>query len=300
MNLGDPVDIEKTPGAYDLSSMFTDTCMSEVLWASPSAIFTFGQLRRCTKSRAEAIMSVVGATEWYKDFVSKYKVPPPETDLILGLYPLSFLAEAITKLGPTFYTAIPVNLHYLSGAVDLSEGSWNAQADAKAVGSVLPFTSSSTFLVPPQQFAFASDHHPAVQTWALNRDGSLTVKQAGILSFGPEENVEKDYDDTIHTIDHTATEEAISYDTELDTLECKDVQEWLSSFADPGAAPNYAVCLYQQIYLNRDIPGPQVGLLLKQVDLRGSQTRLVKVGIYFTRASRAWDVTTKSVDWIVL
>lgn len=299
MDLGDSIDVEKITGAYDLNTLFTDTCMSEILWASPSAIFTFGQLRQCSKSRAEAIMSVVGATDWYENFVSNYKVPPPETDLVLGLYPLSFLAEAAAKLGPTFYTAIPTDLYYLARAVDLSSGSWRAQIDAEAVGSVLPFTASSTFLVPPQKFAFASDYHPTVQTWDLNQDGSLTVKQAGILTFGPEENVEKDYDDSIHTIDHTAREE-LSYDTELDTLECKDLEEWLSSFADPSSAPNYAVCLYQQIYLTRDIPGPQVGLLLKQVDILGSRTRLVKVGIYFTRASRAWDIVAKSVDWVVL
>lgn len=299
MDLGASTDIEKITGAYDLSTLFTDTCMSEILWASPSAIFTFGQLRECTHSRAEAIMSVVGATEWYENFVSKYKVPPPETDLVLGLYPLQFLAEAAAKLGPTFYTAIPINLHYLSGAVDLSNGSWRAQACPKAVGSVLPFTASSTYFVPPQQFAFASESHPAVQTWALNQDGSLTIKQAGILTFGPEENVEKDYDDTVHTIDHI-TNESLSYDTEVDTLECKDVEEWLGGFANPATAPNYAVCLYQQIYFTRDIPGPQVGLLLKHINGDGSRTRLVKVGIYFTRASRVWDVTTKSVDWVVL
>ena len=299
MDLGAFADIEKITGAYELSDLFTDTCMSELLWASPSAIFTFGQLRRCTQSRAEAIMSVVGATEWYETFVSEHKVPPPETDLVLGFYPLPFLAEAAAKLGPTFHTAIPVNLRYLSGAVDLSSGSWKAQTDPKAIGSVLPFTASSTYLVPPQQFAFASDLHPTVQTWALNQDGSFTIKQAGILTFGLEENVEKDYDDSVHTIDHLA-HKTLSYDTEFDTLECKDVQEWLDGFADPATAPNYAVCLYQQIYLTRDIPGPQVGLLLKQVDTLGSQVRLVKIGTYFTRASRAWDVTAKSVDWVIL
>ena len=144
MGLGASTDIEKITGAYELSNLFTNTRMSEILWASPSAIFTFGQLRRCTQSWPEAIMSVVGATEWYENFVSKHKVLLLETDLVLGFYPLLFLVETAAKLRPTFYTAIPVNLRYLSGAVDLSSGSWKAQTDPKAIGSVLPFTASST------------------------------------------------------------------------------------------------------------------------------------------------------------
>ena len=116
-----------------------------------------------------------------------------------------------------------------------------------------------------------------MQTWALNQDGSLTIKQAGILTFGLEENVGKDYDDSVDTIDRL-THETLSYDTEFDTLGCNDIQERLDGFADPATAPSHAVCLYQQIYLTRDIPGPQVGLLLKQGGTLGSQARLVKVG----------------------
>ena len=219
--------------------------------------------------------------------------------MVLGLYPLSFLAEAAAKLGPTFYTAIPTDLGFLSGVVDLSSGSWEAQADTKAIGSVLPFTASSTILIPPVNFAHDSYCHPAVQTWALNQDGSLTVKQAGILTFGPEGKVKKDYGDSILAVDHTAKDE-LSYNTALTTLECKDLEKWLDGFADPATAPNYAVCLYQENYYLDRGPGPQIGLLLKKVDDVGSQTRLVKVGIYGTRASRAEHIPTTLVDWVVL
>lgn len=98
--------------------------MSELIWMSPSAVFTFGQLRQCSESRAEAIMSVIGATQWYEDHIAEHGTAPPEADLVLGLYPVAFLNEAASKLGPTFFTGAPTDLRYLSGAVTLENGTW--------------------------------------------------------------------------------------------------------------------------------------------------------------------------------
>lgn len=298
MNRGGNFDVEKVSGAYNLSTLFADTFMSEIFWACPSAIFTFGQLRQCTKSRAEVIMSVVGATDWYTEYVSEHKVHPPETDLVLSLSPLAFLAEAAAKIGPTFYTAISTDLHDLSGVVDLSNGNWRPQILVQPIGSMIPITANGTYLLPPQENAFGSYDHPSVKTWIMNRDGSLQMKQAGILRFGIEEIIEKELDDSIQTIEFAA-QGSLIYDTELDTLECKDLEEWLTGFENPSSSPNYAVCLYQQIHLTTSVPGPQVGLLLKAVGLTDSCTQLVKIGTCFTRASRVKDFSTKDVDWLV-
>src|SRR5206468_1752142 len=91
----------------------------------------------------------------------------------------------------------------------------------------------------------------------------------------------------------------ITSDTEVEAIDQK-LQPWLESFSNAENAPNFAVCLYQQIYLTQDIPGPQVGLLLKQVGQRGEQLLLVKIGQYYTRSLFAREIETCEVDWLVL
>jgi hypothetical protein len=245
-------------------------------------------------------MSVVGATDWFREYVTENQRAPGDGNLVLGYYPISFLNEIATKIGPSFYAAMHTDLRYISGAVDIASGKWELLLNAKAVGSMLPFTSSPTPMVPPQKYEFSSYDHPSVQEWVIQQDGSVKALQAGYLTFSDDELVEKDDDDMIIAPAMEDNSRGLSGDTEIDSQDIEDLEEWLRKFGDPSSAPNYAVCLYQQVYLNRDIPGPQVGLLLKQVGEVGTQTVLVKIGLYFTRASRAWDISTKPVDWIIL
>src|SRR5271154_3960511 len=88
------------PAVEELGTLLMETCMDELIWMSPSAVFTFGQLRQCSQSRAQAIMSVVGATEWFEHHVAQHHTAPSEDCLVLGFYPASFLNEAANKLGP--------------------------------------------------------------------------------------------------------------------------------------------------------------------------------------------------------
>ena len=81
----------ETQGSCDLSSRPTDTCMSDLNWVSLGAIFTFRQLRKNSGRRAEAFMSVVGATVLYKEHVKQRGVAPSEDPMVLGLYPVDFL-----------------------------------------------------------------------------------------------------------------------------------------------------------------------------------------------------------------
>jgi hypothetical protein len=286
------------PGSQDLATLLIDTCMNDLNWISPAAVFTFGQLRKCTQSRAEAIMSVIGATDWYKSYLSQHGTAPPETELVLGYYPANFLNEALSKIGPTFFTAIPTELRYLDGAIELDNHIWRLSESHRPIGSMMPFTSSPTYLLPPQKYSFNAYNHPAVATWMILGDGSVHITRAGVLPTQHLEERSSEEEDMI--IAPILDEEgAITSDTEIETID-GDLKQWLQSFSNPENAPNIAVCLYQQIYLNRDIPGPQVGLLLKEVGHRGSHTLLVKIGQYFTRSSLAYDIKTQEVDWIVL
>ena len=297
----DPVvkEPELIQGTYDLSTLLVDTCMNDLNWISPAAVLTFGQLRKCTESRAEAIMSVVGATNWYKSYISQHLTAPPETGLVLGFYPTDFLNEALANIGPTFFTAISTDMHYLESSIKFSDHSWHVREDHMPIGSMMPFTSSPTYLQPPQKYSFNAYNHPAVATWKILEDGSVRITQAGVLTTQhlAEQN-DSEVDDMI--IAPVLNDDGnITSDTEVEAIDQK-LQPWLESFSNAENAPNFAVCLYQQIYLTQDIPGPQVGLLLKQVGQRGEQLLLVKIGQYYTRSLFAREIETCEVDWLVL
>ena len=243
-------------------------------------------------------MSVVGATDWFTSHLNEHRNPPPENSLVLGCYSGAFLNEALRKIGPTFFTAAPSDLNYLTEAVDLSGRSWAILDRGKAVGSALPFTSSSTHLQPPQKYAPAAWNHPAVADWEIQNDGSVRVRRAAIFTYTETDAIEKIEDDWI-TAPIPDEKGHVSLDSEV-SLARGDLEDWLRDFSSPGEAPNYAVCLYQQIYLSHDIPGPQTGILLKQVKAEGSQVVLVKVGLYLTYSCFARDIPTTEVDWIIL
>lgn len=295
------VEPEEIVGCKDLSTLLTDTCMSDLNWISPAAVFTFGQLRKCTKSRAEAIMSVIGATDWYTSYLSEHGAAPPEERLVLGYYPAAFLNEALSQIGPTFFTAIHTDLRYISGAVYLDDGDnskWTLVEERLPVGSMLPFTASPTYLVPPQKYAFGEYNHPAVESWVISDDGSVHMTHVGLIDIQHLEDEGNDQEDMI-IVPIPDEDGLMTSNSEIETID-GSLKEWLGSFSDPERAPNYAVCLYQQVYLNKDIPGPQVGLLLKKVGVIDEQLLLVKVGQYFTKSLSAWDVETKQVDRVVL
>ncbi|MCJ1387454.1 hypothetical protein MMC18_000297 [Xylographa bjoerkii] len=286
------------PGCQDLMDLLQSTCLYDINWVSPGTVFTLGQLRHCSENRAEAIMSVVGATDWFTSRLDEQRHPPPEDSLVLGYYPGAFLNEARRKIGPTFFTAVPSDLRYLTGAIDLSGGTWAILDNGRAVGSALPFTSSSTHLQPPQKYAPAAWNHPSLADWNIQNDGSIRVRRAGIFTYSETDAIEKIEDDwiTAPLIDENGQ---ITLDSEVG-LARGDLEDWLRDFSVPSEAPNYAVCLYQQIYLSQEIPGPQSGILLKQVKAKGPHVTLVKVGLYLTYSCFARDVPTTEVDWIIL
>lgn len=93
----------KHPRAVEeLEALADATCLFGLFVSPPLAILAAGDKRQCTGRRAEAIMSVVGATDWY------VKLPPElhEKDLILGRYPIQFLREVREKQGAAFFASL--------------------------------------------------------------------------------------------------------------------------------------------------------------------------------------------------
>lgn len=140
--------------------------------------------RFCTagrRGRAEAIMSSLGITDWFN---SKPQVE--DKDLVLEMYPLEFLREAASKIGPDFYLASNESL-----------SPW-AMFDpfTRLAGTMLPFGRARDTRYRMRSFTQrgivpcgnADDFHPSVTSWQVQGDGSVRIRQAAILASNKEQS----------------------------------------------------------------------------------------------------------------
>lgn len=283
-----PKDIRSFREIYDV---LISSGMSRLYSISPTGILHLGQHRQCTSKRAEAIMSAVGATDWFTRHVAEHH-SAPEEDLIHGLYPCSFLNEVARKNGAVFYATIASDLSYLEGIVDTSNGVWKSRSPFRAIGCLLPFTIARTILLPQERNSQDWYGHASIPLWHIESDGRVRMPEAGVLeaSIVGASDVRK-----AKGIEGTESEIQASIRIpgvfQTSPYQQTNLLEWLRSFWDADAAPNYAISVYQQT------KKVQWGLILKTV---GEQGVLVKIGTFLTSSVAAKDVPTKRVGWIVL
>ena len=155
-------------GYIELSKLFWDTGMDQLLNASPITPLILGNERYCKSSRAQAIMSVVGITEWYQDTVKQFD-DAPEDDLVLGKFPLRFLQEIQRKHGAVLFSSFAIGL----------EGP--PRTGISTIGSLLPFTSNSANrslnrFRSQWQRSDVKDH-ACIQGWQIRQDGSVMLPE---------------------------------------------------------------------------------------------------------------------------
>lgn len=183
---------------------------SERLWtclqSSPVTILNLASRRCSTGRRAEAIMSVIGATDWYQ---SEGAAGTSSThDLIFGMYPSAFVLEVRNKLGGMFFLSGTLNLFErdlkLPDTGDLPDR--NPLSKAKkgiTLGTMLPFSPTIKGVVETETSKYCATivsaamcgnghgylDHPAVKTWRLRPNGNVLVELAAIefSTFGSEE-----------------------------------------------------------------------------------------------------------------
>ena len=216
--------------------------------------------RQCTGRRAEAIMSVLGTTDWYQNSQTS-AADPAEKDLVIGMYPLAFVQEVMCKAGPDFFLA--------QKRVGDPQAAYS-YFDGSAHGSMLPFET-----LDPQRlcgkadvkkypYQALDDHvHPCVNSWMLSSTGSFRIAQAAILASS------EDGRPAIVPVDVF-----LSYQTlagELTHTDRTDIKRWLMD--QPDQFVTYAV------QISRDL-----GLIFQgfRDHLRRDQSplKLVKVGCY--------------------
>ncbi|KAF2250758.1 hypothetical protein BU26DRAFT_549448 [Trematosphaeria pertusa] len=279
-------------GIPALSRLLQQTGLQNLLHADRSTILAFGNQRYCQENRAEAIMSAIGVTEWFKQksfskaesLDSKQTQEPtdhdPMDDFQTSEYPEAFLTEAATKLGALFYAS---NLADNELMLLLWQLNSSSRAVENGLGSMFPFASRSK--VRNHRLGVMGDavtDHPSVKSWRVCKR-CVYIREAGIISYTGQIQRQAGRGNVcvingpflgdaqgLTTVDHG---------TNLDM--------WVDRFLP--ATKNYAVCL---VTANWGF----YGILLKELSC-GS---LIKVGTFTLFTEGEIEVGRYSVDWRVL
>ena len=246
-------DYTKWPnGPRQLQDLCILTRMENLLSVpSPIGLLMVANVRQCSDSRAPAIMSALGITDWYK---SERRI---DTALVLNCYPLAFVKEAATKLGASFYIAEP------------KRPKQHEQFNRSHKGSMMPFSATNGWFSRvagmPSPYSYTAEDHPAVKTWKIRQDGSVHIRQVGIVASAENANA-KEFITSLHI-----------------TNQVKDL---------PKGACLYAVSLLRETFWQH------VLILQGYRKPWFSTQRLVKVcTAIFDGSSKLPPIT--SVDWIV-
>jgi hypothetical protein len=168
---------------WELVSWHWRTGLIKLLGLDRAVVISLGDRRECTGRRAEAIMSVLGVTQWYKNALATkdpmLSLEELERDLVLDKYPLDFVNElAATIPGDMFSALQKLNIDTtLGGSVQ----------DMAQEGTMLPFSRTHAYYEDADNFrigGFPSVTHVSVAKWRVQRDGSVLMPQACVVS-GP-------------------------------------------------------------------------------------------------------------------
>lgn len=150
---------------------------------SPTIVCSMASARKCTGSRAPAIMSALGVTEWYKQrsmSTARFEShETPDEPLLHGAYPADFIREAFSKFGAAFFEPMP-------GDIEISAETSEAIEARRVLGSMMPFTRGMFGI---SRLWGSYDHlrvdpceHPAVKSWTISADGSVRITRAGLVA----------------------------------------------------------------------------------------------------------------------
>jgi len=262
-------------GAMQLHLLCIQTRMDQILsLPSPSGLLIMGNLRQSTDSRAPAIMSALGVTDWYLKAETRRK-----NSLVFDLYPLAFVREAAAKIGAVFFSAMSGEAHQIPATIKPLRSS--------AVGSMMPFSNRKGWYSHiegiPDFARISSKDHPAVRTWTINADTSVTMKQAGIIAAS-----DRTYSGKIVS---TVMIGNIGKKVNKEYFD-GDIRDWFQQI--DKCLSTYAVMLFEDALY-------QFGIILqghqKQFSLTSTK-RLVKTGTFFTHLQPTPEA--EDVNWVVL
>jgi hypothetical protein len=154
-----------------------------------ASIMSLGDRRECTGRRAEAIMSVVGATQWYTDALhasmsfEKKDTKDLEGDLVLGKYPIAFVNELARKSPHIFFGTLakwkmPEDPSKMGGLHGRAK-------DEIHNGSMLPFSCYRAAYMNHnigRKFGHFFVPVPSIASWFVQQDGTVRMPRTTLAS----------------------------------------------------------------------------------------------------------------------
>ncbi|KAL4900315.1 hypothetical protein BDW74DRAFT_188328 [Aspergillus multicolor] len=136
--------------------------------------------RESTSPRAPAIMSAIGATDWFRGRTLKQFESAEEADaLVLGWYPLDFVEEVRNLAGAAFFSCGPD-----MATLVLDENGQPAHGHPLK-GTMLPFmrvSGYSSYAKSEPNFVTDVVDHPSIRSWVINADGSVSIPTAALVA----------------------------------------------------------------------------------------------------------------------
>ena len=266
-------------GVTEIALLLEKTGMRELPRMSPQTVMILGNERYCESRRAEAIMSVLDARDWFSEGNAS------EMDAaVLGRYPLTFVQELRNKLGGNFFATADTFF-----------------TEVNEMGTLLPFSNKSTAHRRVMTNLFGTEDHPAVETWKICSNGQLLLPQVGIVAAYPPRSDRKEIARVLCPSGMPGVPENLREEVDLSTF--------LASFA--AHQHKYAVCL---LLSSARVNGFILAEEGRPDDWLGPDTVarfFRKIGVFFYNANdemhhalrRGEDYTfpeSEKVDWIVL
>jgi hypothetical protein len=315
--------IEQPRVVVELLALTDSTCILDILDSSPLAILVLADRRECNHQRAEAIMSVVGATDWYLRTPKELH----EENLVLGKFPIQFLREVREREGARFFASTYGKIccfwdifqseheeveHFetthstLEADEDVEETEEEAQdvdedmEDAeeeielttKVAGTILPFDPIRTQSKIIGRGPGVKDH-PTTATWQLANDGRVLMPNVAILA-STDPSLDKDTDYNLAALVFAPSDENPQRMGEPKTV---NLHKYLTApFPGQDLVPKHAIPI-----LYRDDGWAQGIILMEVFNNEQPVKTFAKLGDFFTMPRdtiaepREWEV-----NWEIL
>ncbi|KAK6353898.1 hypothetical protein TWF730_008320 [Orbilia blumenaviensis] len=179
-------------GLLELEIIISITRTDLISSSDPIAILTLAERRKCTNSkrRAEAIMSVLGATKWYTETAASSEAQQPS--LVLGRYPLKFLEEIQAKVGAHFFSSFYGTVSCFSGIYSDKKFKHEPPESFKTLGkkkfrvagTLLPFDRLQPELGAKHfmRRGYLIPNEKPVEKWKLSKEGSVLMKEVMLVA----------------------------------------------------------------------------------------------------------------------
>ena len=252
------------------------------IYQGPAKILRFGDMRYCSGRRAEAIMSALGATGWYKEYMRHFTIASgqvvSEPNLVLGKYPAVFLNEVIKKIGSDFFA-----FRFAHVELDPQEIQRMFTATMPPIGSLLPFSAGKSGLgfqtSQHIELETTTKDHPTVKDWTVQSDGAVKICEAGIMAVS-QRTVRMRLRKIFHRSGNIQYWTRMKLDAPL-LFGKGECSQWLTSDEDlfasiPKSINLFMVCLGDGLVSS-------YGIILQEIATQEEQTKLmIKIGTWYS------------------